>query len=403
MSRSLYLFDDAAARDWLPFTLTRPAGELRFGTMTLRARAERMLDTACAGHLAAPHLAGYDEPWAPPVVSLDRVDDDADVVFLSARAVPAWQKHELGPEAHLIAVDGSVCGWFAPAGTERPDRAFLDDPGNAPDLPVRELPGRLLHRIWEIMAASAEQVARDIAAMNPGPSRLSPPVGVDTMGRNLLVRAPGTVVEPGVVLDLTRGPIWLEDGAAVRAFTRLAGPAHVAAGSTILGGSVGAVSIGPHCRVRGEVEESVFLGYANKAHDGFLGHAIVGMWANLGAFTTNSDLKNNYGTVRVWTPAGPEDTRSIKVGCFIGDHVKTAIGTTLNTGTVIGPGANVFGARTGIVVPPFAWGADEVHRLDRFVDTARRVMARREIAMSDRQQTMLEAAWHHARDRGWAG
>ncbi len=400
----LILFDDATARDWLPFTLTRPAGELRFGTMTLRQRSETVLGATCLGHLAAPHLAQYDEPWAPPVVDAGEVPADADLLFLSSRTVPAWQTApEPGSEPRLIAVDGTVCGWYAPAGTDRPDAGFFADPdGAAPDLPVQEIAGTSLAQIWEVMAQSAEQVARDVAHRNPGPPRVSRPAGTHAVGGHALVRHPDAVIEPGVVLDLTRGPVQVDEGVTVRALTRLAGPTHIGPDSAILGGSIEAVSIGPRCKVRGEVEESIFLGYANKAHDGFLGHAIVGMWVNLGALTTNSDLKNNYGTVRVWTPAGTEDTGSIKIGAFIGDHVKTAIGTTLNTGTVVGAGANIFGAEPpATVVPPFAWGHDAVHELDRFLDTAAHVMARRDVDLSDGQRAMLRAAWSHARERGW--
>src|SRR5690606_33965429 len=109
-------------------------------------------------------------------------------------------------------------------------------------------------------------------------------------------------VEPGSAFVTTDGPIWVDRGAHVRAFTRLAGPAYDGPGATLLGGSFEAVSLGPVCRLGGELAESVCLGYVNKRHDGHIGHAYLGRWVNLGAETTNSDLKNNYGTVRMWTP-----------------------------------------------------------------------------------------------------
>ena len=125
----------------------------------------------------------------------------------------------------------------------------------------------------------------------------------------------------------------------------------------------------------------MLLGFVNKAHDGHLGHALLGRWVNLGAFTTNSDLKNNYRPVRVWTPEGEKDTGLLKVGCFLGDHVKTGIGTVLNTGTIVGAGSNVFGGvMPPTVVPPFSWGAGSDlrdHRLDNFLATAAAAMSRR--------------------------
>jgi hypothetical protein len=145
----------------------------------------------------------------------------------------------------------------------------------------------------------------------------------------------------------------------------------------------------------------VLLGYANKAHDGHLGHAYLGRWVNLGAETTNSDLKNNYGPVRLWTPDGERDTGTIKLGCLLGDHVKTGIGTLLNTGTVVGAGSNLYGAAMPPrYVPPFSWGTGEAlvpYRLEKFLEVAARAMARRDVELTPKLQRQLVAAWHLAR------
>lgn len=178
---------------------------------------------------------------------------------------------------------------------------------------------------------------------------------------------------------------------------RLTGPLFVGPGTRILGGQVGSSTIGPVSMVRGEVADSVLLGFVNKAHDGYLGHALVGRWVNLGAFTTNSDLKNNYRPVSVWTPDGEVDTGLLKVGCFLGDHVKSGIGTVLNTGTVIGAGSNVFGGlMPPTVVPPFSWGTGSDlrdHQLDKFLATAKRVMARRGEELTPGVRRIFEQAW----------
>jgi hypothetical protein len=141
----------------------------------------------------------------------------------------------------------------------------------------------------------------------------------------------------------------------------------------------------------------VLVAYVNKAHEGYLGHALVGRWVNLGALTTNSDLKNNYSTVTVWTPDGDVDTEQIKIGCYLGDHVKTGIGTLLNTGTVVGAGSNIFGgAMPPVAVPPFSWGSGSdltEYRLDKFLETAERVMARRDVTLTAGMRQVLKAAW----------
>ncbi len=402
---SIILFDDAVAAAWQPFTLTRPAGELLFGACTLRERVESVFNAPCAGHIASPGLRGFDEPGAAPV--LDPAPARGSCVWLSSRAVPAWRAPFEVPVREALLMSGDdVVGWFSPASAAAPPSWFFASPQQAadrrPDLACIALDCILLVNVWELMTRNSAQLTEDIAhGMGVTSAGLPPHVaGIGASPR--LVRLGGRVTfEPGVVVDCTSGPVWLDDDVTVRAFTRLAGPAYVGRGSTLLGGSFSGVSIGPACKVRGEVEASVILGYTNKAHDGFLGHAYVGRWVNMGALTTNSDLKNNYGSVRIWTPSGDRDTGESKIGCLLGDHVKTAIGTLLNTGTVVGAGANLFGERRPPrYVPPFAWGNDgaDVHALDRFLATAETVMKRRQLSLTPGLRRVLTAAWHTARD-----
>jgi hypothetical protein len=150
--------------------------------------------------------------------------------------------------------------------------------------------------------------------------------------------------------------------------------------------------------VHGELSTTIFLGHANKAHDGFVGHSVLGRWVNLGASTVTSNLKNTYGTVQLWTPSGVRETGMQFLGTLFGDHVKTAIGTRLSTGTVLGTGANVFGdAMPPRVVAPFAWGGAidaPAYRLDRFLLVAERAMARRHITLGDGARRQLTAAYN---------
>jgi hypothetical protein len=166
----------------------------------------------------------------------------------------------------------------------------------------------------------------------------------------------------------------------------------VGANSRLLGGPIRGSAIGPHCVVRGEVAATVFLGYANKSHEGFVGHSVVGRWANLGAGTTTSNLKNTYGPVRLSVAAATIDTGLQNLGSLIGDHVKTAIGTLLGTGTVLGAGANVFDAvRAPKYVPPFAWGGADGTQMtkDGFLTIAARVLPRRDVPFDDATRATL--------------
>jgi hypothetical protein len=180
-------------------------------------------------------------------------------------------------------------------------------------------------------------------------------------------------------------------------FTRLVGPLAVARDTRIAGGKVGGSAIGPRCVVHGEVAASVFLGYSNKAHDGFLGHSVLGRWVNLGASTITSNLKNTYGPIRLTLHGVRHETGLMFLGSLFGDHVKTAIGTMLPTGCVVGTGANLFGTkRPPAEVPAFAWGLDErgpVLEAGRFVEIAARVLPRRDIVVDDAMRRYLAAVW----------
>jgi UDP-N-acetylglucosamine diphosphorylase/glucosamine-1-phosphate N-acetyltransferase len=205
----------------------------------------------------------------------------------------------------------------------------------------------------------------------------------------------GAAVEPGVVFDLRQGAVVLDQGSEVRSGTRLEGPIYVGPGTKVLGGFLRASVFGPECRVRGEISVSVFLGFANKSHDGFVGHSVIGQWVNLGAGTTTSNLKNTYGPVRLEIDGHRIETGRLNLGSLIGDHAKTAIGTMLATGTVISAGANVFGPATPPkFVPPFAWGCTGSERMseDGFLRVAERVMGRRNVVFSvDRRESLRRA------------
>jgi UDP-N-acetylglucosamine diphosphorylase / glucose-1-phosphate thymidylyltransferase / UDP-N-acetylgalactosamine diphosphorylase / glucosamine-1-phosphate N-acetyltransferase / galactosamine-1-phosphate N-acetyltransferase len=405
----LTLFDDARARRWHPFTLTRPAGELLFGTLLLRERAERVFGTPARAQLTgAAYLHAFEEDGSPPVRSYEDAEPDGDRLFLLSRAAVDWSERGgwTPPEvAGPVTVGGRIAGWFAPSGSPPPGPAFLDDPdGWTADRPVAALAGQVLDEIWNLISGTAEQIRIDVAAIAKETERLDTlPAGVHHWGDHTLHVHPGARLEPGCAIDTTNGPVWLEEGTVVRAFTRLCGPAYIGRDSQVLGGSVECVSIGPVCRIRGEISSTVCLGYSNKQHDGHLGHAYLGKWVNLGAETTNSDLKNNYGSIRIWTPDGEEDTGEIKIGCLLGDHVKTGIGLLINTGTVVGTGSNLYGAEMPPkFVPPFSWGSgDELveYRFDKFLEVVERAMARREVDLTDSTRNQLEAAFAVGREQ----
>ena len=389
MATRLFLFDDPVARDWRPFTLTRPAGELLFGTETLRARAERVWDLDGEGHLAGDALLDFDEAGAPRCVLAETIGREGDRVFLSSRfACDAGVAAFGGP---TLLTDGTEpVGVRIPDGTSFP--ASLPH-GEWPDWPETRLDGTLLRSVWELMEKNGDRLRAD-GARFPDDSL---PSLVHRIGRGRVSVGEGAVVEPGAVLDTRNGPVIVDAGARVQAPCRIAGPAYIGRGSTVLGGFLENVGIGPLCKVRGELEATVFLGCANKAHDGFLGHSVVGRWVNLGAMTSNSDLKNTYGTVRVEMDGRTIDTGLTKAGCLLGDHVRTGIGTLLDTGATVGAGSSLFGG--GMMprdVPPFSWGGARglvEHEVERFLETAARAMARRGVDLTARARGLYRRAF----------
>jgi len=398
--RALYLFDDHHARRWAPFTLTRPAGELAYGAWLLRERSERVLGLTCRGHLTRPALAGFKEPDSPPVIPATDVPLDAARVLLSSRAVLTRLREELPEGPARLAVHGMTVGWVLSPGDPMPTDHHLRFPARHDAEPGIELEGEVLMHPWQLIGGTEGQLAEDLRVLA---AKDATPSGVARVGENPLDLCPGAEVEPGVVVDTRQGPVRLEDRVRIEGPARLVGPLLIRRGSTILGGRVGTSYIGPSCRVHGEVSESILLGYDNKAHEGHLGHAILGRWVNLGAMTTNSDLKNNYATVRMWTMDGQRDTGLVKVGCFFGDHVKTGIGTLINTGTVVGAGSNIFGGLTPPpVVPPFSWGSGtdlRDYRLDKFLEAVERSMVRRDLGLTPGMRTLLSRAWTETRVR----
>lgn len=389
----LFLYDDAAARGFEPFALTRPVCELRAGALLLRERWELALSPGrvAAGVVAAPHLADFDEPWG---VAIARGTLPRGALLAHSRFAVALGP---APAGDVWRSGGRVAAVLLPRDVpvaELGDGTLALETLARPDGRVVDVGGRWLDHVWDAIAMLSPMLAEDVVALAPGARQLTQ--GMISGPHGVFVE-PDATVEPQVYFDTHAGPVLVRRGASVAAFTRIVGPCVIGEESQVGGDKISGSSIGNVCRVHGEVSSSIFLGHANKAHDGFLGHSYLGRWANLGAGTITSNLKNTYGTVQLWTPAGLRDTGLQFLGTLLGDHAKTGIGMTLNTGTVIGTGANIYGGvMPPKVVPPFAWGDQapySSYRMDKFLEVAEKVMSRRQVALSARQARLLSAAF----------
>lgn len=399
---ALYLWDDAHARAFEPFALTRPVSELRAGAELIRRRWERLLGVTAQGFVSAAHLAQFSEPGSPR----GAVYVPTGALVVNARLVPTLAAVPGADQAAKIVCDGRL-GAVRIAGPIR--SADLLRLNALEDLPAATgdsvtLPGRWLNEVWDLIGTLDDQLREDVAVIAPMlESEL--PEGAIVLGDHDVVVEVGARVEPAVCFDVTAGPILIRRGASVAAFTRLVGPCVIGEDAIVLGGRVAMASIGERCKVQGEVNHVVFLGYSNKGHDGFVGHSYLGRWVNLGAGTVTSNMKNTYGPVSLWTPHGVRETGLQFLGTLFGDHVKTGIGTRLTTGSVIGAGASVFGnTMPPKHVPPFAWGDGAPFAsfdIERFLLVAERAMRRRDVTLTGEARRLLTTA--HALSRGEDG
>jgi len=390
---ALYFYDDVRARQFEPFALTRPGSELRAGTSLIRKRWERATSLESAGFISSPHLAQFEEGKAPPAVAPKSEIPAGSIVVNTRCVIPldlALDRFD------LLMCEGAACA--VRLARSLPASQFADgsiDLGAIQtSLGGRKISGRWITEVWDFIATLPEQLAEDIPrrAKTLEATELTE---ATVLGEGVFIEE-GARIGPQVVMDATTGPILIRKGAVVSAFTHLLGPVAVGRDSQILGDRVSASSIGDHCKVRGEMSNSIMLGHSNKGHHGFVGHSYVGRWVNLGALTTTSNLKNTYGPVQLWTPTGIRSTGQQFLGTLFGDHAKTGIGTMLGTCTVIGAGANIFGATTPPkVVPPFAWGSAEpydTYDVTRFLVVAERAMARRQVELGDKARKQLAEA-----------
>ena len=219
-----------------------------------------------------------------------------------------------------------------------------------------------INRLWDIISLNVWGICEDVKLLTPHHYKSSSSISITASGSHKLHVSPSAILEH-CIINLNDGPVYIDDNALVMEGAMLRGPIYIGKNSVVKMGATiyGGTSIGNHCVVGGEIKNSTLHSFSNKAHHGYIGDSYIGAWCNLGAGSTCSNLKNTGGKIKVWdihTKAFRLATQ--KVGIFMGDHVKSAINTSFNSGTVIGPYANIF-SRDGLnptFIPAFSWGSD---------------------------------------------
>lgn len=393
-------FEDEQAANFSPIALLRPVFELVCGRFSLRERVLRRLDVTGWGAFVRPELAAcYAEEQPEAAVNDHAWLGRESTLLINGRWLPSIDALN-GIQADAVGlVNGEIVYLTLDA-----KEAVLFEGLHLSDAAAKltcarrsvDAGGRLVRYAWDLVDQNAAQLLTDFGMGDVGgdQSRFSQVAILGSCGDVII--DPTAQIDPFVVLDARHGPISIGAGVVIQPFTRIEGPCHVGCGSRLFRANVReGTTIGPNCRVGGEIEASILHGFVNKYHDGFLGHSYVCPWVNLGAMTTNSDLKNDYSHVRVPIDGDVVDTGSTKVGCFIGDHTKTALGSLFNTGSNIGVMCMVLPAGELLPksVPSFTriWHGvpDDGQDLEAALQTARTAMARRNIQLTDAQEQLL--------------
>src|SRR5882762_2338574 len=383
---NVILFDDPTDRiNLLPFTFTRPVAAIRTGILTIAEKWELYFQTRIS--FSTEH---YLQEKFPPVLSSDNF-------WINGAVCPdeplATQIKQLNHGEGLIR-GNKVIALRTP---EHEIPEVISGKMTAYTEPIT-----VVDQMWKIFQLNAEQIKADfkLITANRASVRIEDPY-------TRLYRAENIFIEEGVyiraaILNAETGPIYLgknsivQEGALIRGPFALGQGSHVSMGAKMRGN----VSIGPFSKVGGEVSNTVILGYSNKAHDGFLGSAVLGEWCNLGADTNTSNLKNNYENVKLWNygEKGFPDKGLQFCGLMMGDHSKCGINTMFNTGTTVGVCANIFGdGFPRNFIPSFAWGGAagfSTFQLGKALEAATRAMARRSVSLGQTDRTILEEVFN---------
>ena len=381
---NLILFDHPSVRaKLLPFTFTRPEAEIRIGILTIAEKWEKWLGVK-PSFMTQDYLQGK----YPANITEDNLGVSGSVLpdAQLVEAVKALQMGEaLFQKDRILAVRGD-------------QNLEADVHKGRKELVKVEYPNDVLtiDRPWDIFAKNGKALQLDFELLTNG--RTSQPLGDTnrTIGEHPIFMEEGTKAIFST-FNTTDGPIYIGKVAEVMEGCSVRGPFALGEHSTLKMGAkiYGPTTIGPHCKVGGEINNSVIFGYSNKAHDGFLGNSVLGEWCNLGADTNNSNLKNNYGIVKVWSYAEEAmvETGLLFCGMFMGDHSKSGINTMFNTGTVVGVSANVFGGSfPQTMLPSFSWGGGggfATYHLNKAFEVAERVMERRGLELTRQDREIL--------------
>lgn len=390
---NLILFDDKSRINLKPLTYTRPACELRVGILTIKEKWEKMLNISCS-YLTAEYL----QKKFP-------CKQEGENLLINGGIIPTKSLIEnissLEMGEALIKEDIII-------GVKlRKEDIKSFRPDSAEDLPRKEYTGDITKIMYpnDLFSYNKQCISSDYELLTEGRESQELSKTVNIIGEHPVFLEKGARAE-FCTLNTTEGPVYIGEDAEIMEGSLVRGPLAMCEHSVLkMGAKVyGATTLGPHCKCGGELNNVVFTGYSNKAHDGFLGNAVIGEWCNIGADTNNSNLKNTYDQVKLWDYETKRFRRTGLQFCglIMGDHSKFGINTMINTGTVVGVGCNIFGSDfPRNFLPSFSWGGHaglKEHNINQFFKTAKAVMKRRDIDLDEAETEMLTEVFEQSKE-----
>lgn len=383
----IILFDDSSRYSLLPFTHTRPVADIRCGIMTMRERWEHFTKTQ-TGTLTLTYLQ--------EVYPLNAGEDNLYIngsIFANIELYNTILQLKAGQQ---LVKDGMIIAARV-AGVEL---IFTGDLRINTEMEDIHYEGDIdrLKNTWDIFSKNEQAIIADFQLITAGRTSQPVPEGVTVTGKEKLFIEEGGVINAGCIINASTGPIYIGRKAEILEGVMMRGPIAICEGAVVKMGAklYKDTTIGPGCKVGGEISNAVFFANSNKGHDGYLGNAVIGEWCNLGADTNCSNLKNNYDKIKIWDEHSFKSVQTGLTFCglLMADHSKCAINTMFNTGTVVGVSANIFGGGfPEKFVPSFTWGGSEgitSYQLNRAMDTANRMMERRGRYLSPEELKMYE-------------
>lgn len=388
--RIIFTEEFCQPEDLYPFTLTRQIQDIRIGILTIREKWERLL--------GAVSYDKFEDDYKDldRAIRIDKKLGTGVIYMIHGNLLPtpglvSAIKRLKNGEFLSVNGDAGIVFRFSAKEIVKPNQVKMNKA-----VVIRDE----VHTIrfpWDITHLNAKALVEDWKLLKGRrKSQTLSRTNRVTKGHQVFVEK-GAVVEHAII-NASEGPVYIGKNALVMEGSLIRGPVSIGDGAVVKMGTriYGATTIGPGCVVGGEIKNSVIFGHSNKAHDGYLGDSVLGEWCNWGAGTTNSNVKNNAGTVRVWTRKGEIEAGN-KCGVFMGDYSRTAINTSINTGTVIGVSCNVFGnGLTPKYIPSFAWGSDGLnrYRLEKALDDIRAWKKMKGQLLTMNEESILHTIYH---------